>query len=479
MRNLAMGALLGALMTTTAAMAETFPRVMSTSSPPPQTVVDFLDSVGVNTHWNYTDTPYGYSYDQISQLLIDSGIKHMRAGCDDPAGNGSSVKAIEDLRQRGQIQSMASFEPDYGAISAQIACVKTRNANKPGSVVAIEGPNEPDLFWAPAQTKTYQGQGFPDGPKNFLCDVFAAVNADPAVASLPVVSLSLGRTYGTAPQPYGTGALTPCVDYGNHHPYAAGEPFQTQFAYGGLDKYPNDANNPGSNIAEWQHYYAKNRTMTQPKPMFASEAGYSTYNESVTEALHAKYMSRLWFEYFRKKPSDPGFTRTYAYEFADEFQDPGAADDREAHFGLVRWAADNQTITVKPAYTAVKNILARLRAGLDDPPITSSVTSVGVTINAPAGYGRTELVRSLLLERTDGGYALALWHEISGQDRENPGTILTHPAIPVTVQFNGGAVSAKRYALTGTWGFALANSYANPTSVNITVDEKLQILFFR
>ena len=70
----------------------------------------------------------------------------------------------------------------------------------------------------------------------------------------------------------------------------------------------------------------------------------------MSEAAHAKYMPRLFCEYFRK-----GIARAYSYEFIDEFEDK-ALTNREAHFGLLR-----RDGTPKPAYTAVKNLIAVLQ----------------------------------------------------------------------------------------------------------------------
>lgn len=448
------------VLSASAACAETFPRRVPTSSA--KTVGSFLDSVGVNTHWNYSDTPYGYAYPQVSQLLLASGIRHMRAGCDDDA--------VLDLWRRGRMRSTVSFEPDYGSISAQTDCVKRTNARAGGqAIVAIEGPNEPDLFWAPRRTKTYRGQGFPDGAKNFLCDVHTAVNADPATANLPVLGMSFGVTYGSAPAPFSSGELARCVDWGNAHPYPGnGEPFSSRTGYGGLGWYFGEGTNPGINLAEQRFLFGKIEAQYSPKPMAVTETGYSTYDDGTpNQALHAIYMPRLFAEYFRL-----GVKRTFSYEFIDEFVDPDN-DDREAHFGLV-----NRDLTPKPAYTALKALLRRLRATEDDRRVGSNVGEVRVTVDPPAGYGRTEYVRSLLLERADGGFALLLWHEISGENKDTKQR-LRHPAIPVTVGFDVPAASAKRYAYDEDWALVRTDAYAGTPSVDLTVDEKLSILFFR
>lgn len=446
-------------------------RTISTTGVP--TIGEFIDSIGVNTHWNYTDTPYGASYTSVSQKLIDSGIKHMRAGCNDPAGNGSSTKAIRDLRTRGSISSMVAMEPSEGTIANQIACIKAHNTAVAGAVDSVEGPNEPDTFWQPHQSggQIYGGNGYPTGAKNFLCDVFTAINADSATAALPVVGMSFGINYETTD--YSSGELAPCVDWGNAHPYPGnGEPFGANFSYAGLSFYFNEGTNPGINVAEEKDHFNQIVNWYGTKPMAASETGYSTYDGGTPDlALHAKYMPRLFAEYFRL-----GIKRTFAYEFVDEFSDSGNTD-QQSHYGLLK-----NDLTAKPAYTAMKALMGRMHITQGDPPLSPTPPSRTLTLTwtMPSGYtAHPEFVRSMLLKRADNGYALFLWHEIAGQSKDTPGVTLTHPAVSVTVAASTAFVSAKRYAFDSTWAFANTASWTNASSVPVSIDDKVSVLFFK
>ena len=44
---------------------------------------DFIESIGICTHWTYPDTPYGYAYDSVKSRLLESGIRHVRDGLSD------------------------------------------------------------------------------------------------------------------------------------------------------------------------------------------------------------------------------------------------------------------------------------------------------------------------------------------------------------------------------------------------------------
>src|SRR4028119_590406 len=40
----------------------------------------FVDSICLNTHWSYYDTPYGQKYNAVKQKLVDLGVRHVRDG---------------------------------------------------------------------------------------------------------------------------------------------------------------------------------------------------------------------------------------------------------------------------------------------------------------------------------------------------------------------------------------------------------------
>jgi hypothetical protein len=387
------------------------------STEPARTTESFVDSIGVCTHWGYGDTPYGYAYEKVKQALVASGIRHLRDGFHNH---------IEELALLG-VKTTVVAEPDANSPTQLRDKIKVVN-RKFQAVDAVEGPNEPDLFWV-NNKKTYQGKGFPEGVVNFQRDLYAALKGDPATAKLTVIGPALGKTYdpgGGSPNPLTKGLLTDSVDWGNFHPYPGGNPFSVPFAYGTLAKYYWFGTFPSANLDEFPYALNTYSPAFAPKPMCATETGYSTFSDGQSEAVHAKYMPRLFAEYFRL-----GIRRAYSYEFVDEFADtPGT--NREAHFGLLR-----RDLTPKPAYNALRNLIALLGEPKIKKGFQPGKLDFRLDIKPSGAYDKTQFVHHLLLQKSDGDFYLLLWHEISDEDGSaHPHRQITPPAMPVTVTVN-------------------------------------------
>ncbi|MBC7968567.1 MAG: hypothetical protein H7Z11_00290, partial [Verrucomicrobia bacterium] len=174
----------------------------------------FVDSLCVGTHWSYGDTPYGQRYEDVKQKLIESGIRHVR--------DGFYQNRPQDLGKAGIRTTIVADLPDHSnsdekAVRAIVNQIKTANAAG-AKIDAVEGPNEPDLFWIPSRfDKKYKGQGFPKGAIAFQKDLYTTIKRDPATAGLKVIGLSLGTTYdpgGGNPNPLPKGSLANAVDWG-------------------------------------------------------------------------------------------------------------------------------------------------------------------------------------------------------------------------------------------------------------------------
>ena len=134
----------------------------------------------------------------------------------------------------------------------------------PGSIAAIEGPNE--INGAPV---TYQGiTGTYAASIQVTQDLWAAVQADSLLSAVPVYALTLstGITFRAEEK---LGNLAPYVTYGNAHIYAAASNNVWQY-----------------DMPSWLPIFEQ---VTPGKPMVITETGYVTMPSQVDEVAAAKY----------------------------------------------------------------------------------------------------------------------------------------------------------------------------------------------
>lgn len=377
-----------------AALSQPQPRTVAVG--PTMTASAFLDTVGVGVHWEYKDTPYGTRTREVVEALARSGIRHVRGY--DPA-------ISRQLADRGMLATLVAG-PEFGTPS-QIADT-VRAANRSRRVIdAVEGPNEPDLFW-PKNGYSYNGQGFPAGAMAYQRDLYRAVKGRRDIADVLVIGPSLGETYAPdagQPNPFPKGSLADAVDLGNFHPYPfGGNSFSVPYPYGTIERYYWNGNFPSVNLDEYPYTVTVYAPPFSPKPMAATETGYFMGPEGVSEAVHARYVPRLFAEYARL-----GLRRTYLYEFVD-LASPINDGTIAAHFGLLRADA-----TPKPAYTALRSLLSLVargaRSDVDPVPLRISIEPT-----MPPGYDRTRFVHSLVLQMSRSQFLLLLWHEVANAD---------------------------------------------------------------
>lgn len=381
----------------------------------------FGESVGVCTHFGYGDTPYGFAYAGVKKALLESGIRHVRDGRVRPV----EKERVDELGRLG-IHFCLVAEPEMGTPTEIQTQVKAVNARIPGAIDAIEGPNEPDLFWVKNQ-KAYKGKSGANGDKEateaaslFLQDVYRAFKADEATRNVTVIGIALGKTYEPGKNPFAPGSLAAFVDWGNCHPYFGGNPFSYPFRYGTIEKYFWQGTNPGTNINDFPYIFQTYAPSYQSKPLAATEAGCATDTDGTSESAHGKYIPRMFLEYFRK-----GLPRTYSYEFVDEFTDP---NDREARFGLLR-----RDLTPKPAYTALKNLLALLADPVQPGAKPQKPGSLDFTLSvSPSGeWNRTQDVHSQLFQKRNGDFYFCVWHEVANEDNSTkPRRQIAVPPLP-------------------------------------------------
>jgi hypothetical protein len=392
----------------------------------------FLDTIGVGAHWDYKDTTYGTRTREVVDALVRSGIRHVR---------GYDPVISRQLAERGILATLVAG-PEVGT-PEQIADT-VQAANRSRRVIdAVEGPNEGDLFW-PKNNRSYGGKGFPAGVIAYQRDLYRAIKKRRTTADVVVIGPSLGKSYAPdagQPNPFPNGSLTGAVDWGNFHPYPfGGNSFSLPFPYGTIERYYWHGNFPSVNIDEYPYNRLVYAPPFQPKPMAATETGYYTGAKGVSEAVHARYVPRLFAEYARL-----GVRRTYLYELADV---ASASTDggMEAHFGLLRADA-----TPKPAFTALRSLLSLIaRDARDD--VDPVRPDISIEPAMPPGYDRTQFVHSLLLQKSRSRFLLLQWHEVASADTSaKPPREIAVPAGSATIVLPSKVRATSWYGYGDAW----------------------------
>lgn len=365
------------------------PSASSADSVSPRSAAAFRDSVGVSTHIVYYSTAYG-QWARVVERLEELGVRHLRDGTyANPAPqwrkwNERYYQAVEYAADRGFRFLFGLGNPGYeaGTLDDLIGVVAGRL--RPAAE-AVEGPNEFDRYVG--------GPRWPATLAAYGRSLYRKVKANPSLRTLPVIGPSLAEADG----PRRLGDQSSWLDRGNLHPYTGGAP-------------PNP---------EW---LAADRTrvarISANKPVWATEAGFHNAlrardaHAPVSEAAGAVYTLRTVLEHFKA-----GIARTYLYEAADVWPDPQLRKS-SWNFGLLR-----HDLSPKPAYTALKNLLA-LAGGAGRTP---SSRPLSLAISTRAGD-----LRRLVLQKADGSYLVILWRLASVWDRERR-TALSVPARAVTV----------------------------------------------
>jgi hypothetical protein len=360
------------------------------------TAAAFLDSIGIAAHWDRRDSIYGAQARALEDAILRLGIRHVRGF--DPA-----ISA--ELAASG-VSATVLAGPEAGDPQSLAAMVRRANAH--GTVIdAVEGPNEPDLFWPQHHTR-YRGLGFPAGVIAYQQDLARAFRDGAAPPGITLIGPAAGITYdpgGGSPNPFPGSCLSQAVDLGNFHPYPfGGNPFSPNRTYEGITRYIANADFPSVNLDEFPYAWRVYAPPFAPKPMAATETGYPTWRRGVSEAVQAIYLPRLVAEYFRL-----GVRRTYLYELADILPDP-AGLTMDDHFGILR-----NDLAPKPAFTALASLFELLRQGATSSP-PGVAPSVALTATLPPGYDQVRQVHTLLLRVSGSTSLLLAWHEVSSDD---------------------------------------------------------------
>ena len=394
----------------------------------------FVDSIGVNTHFTYPDTPYLGSFPQAKQKLLDLGVSHIRDGV---ARESYKYEPMRDLCNSGIRLHTGVGERiegyggplDFGKLDNSLGVIKDHYL---GCVESIEGPNEYDI----------NSDGDPNWGatlRRYMETAYNKIKTDPALSNVSVVAPSVAY-YNVEP----AGNMSAMLDYGNLHSYPGG-------------------NQPTAGLEANIEY---TRGLSGTKPYYVTETGYhtATNNDSevaggwaqrgVSENAAAKYIPRMIVEYFRQ-----GIARTYLYEFIDEFPDP-ERDNQEKNFGLLR-----NDLSEKPSYVSLKNTIALLK---DSDAKASASGGLSYSLE-----GDLKDIHQLLLQKQDGSFYLVLWQEVPSYDYASKSDINHNPR-QLTLKLGTQVGKAQTYLpLNGT---TPVNTYTKVSSINLQVPDHLLIV---
>jgi hypothetical protein len=377
-------------------------------------VNDLLNSFAVVTHMDQ-----GWQYEnavKTVEVLKDLGITHIREGFVGLGHRGAEHAAQQGIRFTVNIGPGANFKTLFPRLEAWVR-------KYPGSIAAIEGPNEVNNW--PVK---YEGKTGIEGAQAFQRDLYAGVKSRPALKDIPVVGVTSWPVFQND------------SDLGNIHAYDRSGNFLTGSIIHALKD--EQAANPG-------------------KKIWMTEAGYHTrlgndnYHEGVSESVQAKMALSMYFSAFQL-----GVLKTFYYQLANQYTDP---KNQESYFGLVdlQW-------NPKPAYHALKNLKLILRQGGDGPAPDGSL-----------GYGFDNLPstgRHKLFRVADGDWLLAVWNEPDIWD-EKGDIEIENPIAAVTLRLRKASSAIRIFdPLTGVEPIRMAD---NTNAVTFDLDDRPVLLRIR
>jgi hypothetical protein len=380
----------------------------------------FVDSVGINVHFGYNNTPYYTLSSQLVTYLGQLGVRHLR---DNMEWEGTTASS-----------PLYAIHNQLGALGIKTDYILTSLTQPMSQVASFAGlVNDMEAVEA---TNEYDASGDANWVANITAQqttLYNQIHGSTATKGVTVLAPALAQSYND-PQ---LGNLSAISDASNLHAYFAGW----------------NPGNPGTGGAANAAYYLQ--YVNDPgKPTWITETGY--YSDHVPygggfgvgEALQATYTPRSMFQWWMA-----GATRSYTYELID-------AISSNNFWGLIRYDG-----TPKPAFYAAKNLLTLL----SDPGAPFSPGSLAYSLS-----GASSQVQQLLFQKRDGSFYLALWVEAAGMNAIT-GADITVPQQTVLVALGNfpSTVTSYQWDATGTM---TTTSLSQSQSVSVSVGPNITVL---
>jgi hypothetical protein len=377
----------------------------------------FVDSIGVNVHMGYLNTPYGNVTSVLSKLDY-LGLHHVR----DAAAWSGWVPPLEKLGKAGiELNLMVGGQGE--ALATQFGY-----AEKLAPYIAsIEGPNEVN-YW----NVTHNGVTGASAAVQQQTEISRRMDTSGALQDKPLVGFSVAASSDAGFAPYGNNSAP--NDYGNAHVYF-------------------NADAPRPYI---QKYIAMANKLTPGDTMFLTETGYPTNaggpgNQGVSETVQAKYTLDLLMDAYQQ-----GVRRTFLYELQDVFKDP-TNQNQDSHYGLFR-----NDGTAKPVATAIRNLTTILA---DEAPNAESFATgtLGYSVSGLPTTGS-----SLLLQESNGNFDVVLWNEPKIWDDAKSLDLKVAPT-PVTLSL--GATYQTVHVYDPLQSSSIIKTYSNVSSITVDLTD--------
>ncbi|HSH31552.1 MAG TPA: PA14 domain-containing protein, partial [Candidatus Saccharimonadales bacterium] len=413
---------------TRAASYDTFLPVTETAKP----ADSFARSFGVNTHLEFTNTPYYTNYPAIRQALQELGVSYVRTGLGDH--QAETIKArLKDLAGIGILPIVGGGNPTNTEAQRQTTIRHLADLKAANVLAGIEGPNEWDLNG---------GDNWIPEIQAFTQDLWRRVQANPILKNSTV----LGPTYKYSVAD-DVGDLSAYVTHNNIHSYPSAKPPTDHQYYLNLAIQGAQQTAPGKPVllTEWGYHNA----LKYDSVRFGHAAS--------SERAAGIYGPRQALFHFANN-----IAASFSYELLDEVREGDPIADREASFGLVR-----SDFSRKPIFTALKNLIALTK----DPGPAFTPTTLNYRLDGAAAN-----TRHLLLQTRDGSYWLAVWQETLAWDREAR-TDLNPPNTPMKLVLGSSASSLTTYMPNR--GTAPLQRQTNASALEFESSEEVSLIEIR
>jgi hypothetical protein len=341
----------------------------------------FIDSVGVCGHFGRFRTNFVQRFDELEPLILALGVRHFRTG---PVLEKTAAANLQRLAAHGITFNMA-VHPDRWAVpeGADAAGLDPRllaqNTSNPdfipallehvkasfgASIRSLEGLNEPDHNLPSARV--------------WMQTLRDTMRRDPAFDRVRILGSALSHPVKNTAE---AGDWSELVDLANLHAYPGGRAPEVPIP----------------------RYLEVLQAQYRDRPVYITETGYHNAlhnpperHRPASREVEAVYLPRLFLEHFRL-----GVARSYDFKLLDDRTEEEAVKKygiplvQEAHFGLIDYH-----LQPKPAYHALKNLLALLR---DSPASIAAPRALRYELSGPAD------LRHVLLEKSSGTLFLAVW----------------------------------------------------------------------